>query len=313
MVAVADPEALDDEPVLLGGRLLLVGRLRRDRTRPETGDRGDDLEDGSRDIAAERRARQQRLPIVGLERLPGRVGRGRICERRRVVGRGRGEGQDLAIARVEHHDRPVVVAERPDGSPLELERQREGQVLGVVGVGPELAQRVRDRVAGQARQLGVVGELQAGAPVAGRRVADDLADGGTPIHPVKLAVRVLLVACEGRPVPVADDAARHGPGRRDHGRVVGRADELGRLDHGPVAARRGQGTERDRQRQSHVHDRAAQRPAAGRRRQHQAVPRRRRRRQPVASLGGGGGSTPRSDSASSNPTTTAFASSDEPP
>ena len=96
MVAVADAEAIDDEALLLGARLLLVGRLGRDRTRAQPGDGGHDLEHRARDVPAERRARQERLAVVRAQRLERLLGGRRVGDRRGVVGRGRGERQDLA-------------------------------------------------------------------------------------------------------------------------------------------------------------------------------------------------------------------------
>ena len=236
-----------------------------------------------------------------------------IGERGRGVRRGRGQGQHLAVARIEHHDRALAIAERTDRGPLQLQGQRQGQVLGVVRVRAELAQRVRHGIPGQPGQLRVVGELEAGPAVATRGVAHDLADRLAAVDAVQLPVRVLLVARQDLAVTVEDGAAWHGPGRRDDGGIERRADELGGLDDGPVATRRGQGPEGDREGQRDVDDRAPEGPSTGRRREHQALLRWIRRRQPVAVLGGGGGSTPRSDSASSRPTTTALASSDDPP
>ena len=313
MVAVADPEPIDHEAILLGPGLLRVGRPRRDRPRSETGDRRDDLEHGTRHVAPERGTWQQRLVVILLERLERAVGGGRIGQCGRGVRRGRGHGQHLAVPRIQHHDRALAVAERADRGALQLQGQRQGQVLRVVRVGAELAQRVGHGIPGQSGQLRVVGELQAGPAIATRGVSDDLADGLAAIDAVQLPVRVLLVARQDLPVTIEDGAAWHGPGRRDDGRIERRADELGGLDDGPVTARRGQGPEGDREGQRDVDDRAPEGPSTGRRRKHQALLRWIRRRQPVAVLGGGGGSTPRSDSASSRPTTTALARSDDPP
>ena len=70
VVAVADPEALDEQAVLLGLRLLLVRRVDgviAPEPSPAIG--GDDLEDGAGHVAAQRRARQQRLGGVVAQRL----------------------------------------------------------------------------------------------------------------------------------------------------------------------------------------------------------------------------------------------------
>ena len=70
----------------------------------------------------------------GEARLLGR----RVGDRRRVVDRRRGEGEDLAGPRVEHDDRAAVVAEPLDRGPLEREREREREGLRVVRIGLEL-------------------------------------------------------------------------------------------------------------------------------------------------------------------------------
>ena len=129
-------------PFFSARRLLLVRRVRRDRARPEAGHRGHDLEHRARHVAAERGPRQKRLGGIGLERRECGPGGGRVADRRGVVGRRRGEREDLAGLRIEHHDRAAVLAERRHGGLLEVVRQRQREVLRVVAIGPELGERV---------------------------------------------------------------------------------------------------------------------------------------------------------------------------
>ena len=212
-MAVADAVAVDEEAVLLGAGLLLVGRRGRDRLRPEAGHRGHDLEHRARHVASERGARQEWLGRVGLEPLEGGLGRRRVRDGRRVVGRRRGEREHLAIPRIEHHDRAAPLAERGDGGPLEVVRERQGQVLRVVAVGPELGEGVGQRIDRQPGQLGVERSLEPGASVDGRCVAHDLADGAPDVDPVGLAVGVLLVAGQDLAGPVLDRARASRSGR----------------------------------------------------------------------------------------------------
>ena len=312
-MAVADPVAVDQQAVLLGARLLLVGRRRRDRTGPEAGDRGHDLEDRARHVPAESGARQQRLGRIVLEGGERRLRGLRVRDRRGVVGRRRRERQHLAGPWIQHDDGTAVLAECADRGLLEVVRDRQRQVLRVERVRAELRERIRERVAGQAAQLGVVGPLQAGLAVLARGVADDLADRRPGIDAIELAVRVGLVAGQDGAVPVQDPAARHGSSRGDDRGVVGRSREVRRADHPPVARRAREQRERRRQDHGDVHRRPRDRPAGPVRPEHQAAPRRPSRRQRDCAPGGGGGSTPLSESARSRPITRPLASSDEPP
>ena len=103
---------------------------------------------------------------------------------------------------------PRSLAERPDRGPLQVVRERERQVLGVVRGRPELAEGIGERVAGKAGQLGIERPLEPGGAVPPRGVPDDVADGRAGIDAVQLAVRVLLVAGEDLPVAVEDLPAR---------------------------------------------------------------------------------------------------------
>ena len=201
-------------PVFSAARLLLVGRRGRDRPGAEAGHGGHDLEHRAGHVPPQRRARQERLGRVGLERLERRLGGVRVRDRGRVVGRGRGERQHLAGRRVEHDHRAASLAERRHGRPLQVVGQRQGQVLGVVSVGAELGERVAQVVAGEAAELGVVGALEARPPVGRGRVADDLADGPSGVDPDPLAVRVRLVVGQDRAGPIEDLARGARSGRR---------------------------------------------------------------------------------------------------
>ena len=313
VVAVLDPEPVDEQAGLLGRRLLLVRRRRRDRAGAQAGDGGDDLEDGARHVPAQRRARQERLRRVVEERREGRLRRRRVGDGRRVVGRRRGERQDLAGPRVEHDDRAPV---RPSARTAARWRSSDSDRVrscGSYGSGRTCEGRPW-RVAGQPGELRVVAPLEPGPAVAARGVADDLADRVVRVDPVELAVGVVRVVREHLAVAVEDPAARHGPGCRDDRRVGRGARELRAAHDPPVAGRAGERAEGEREDDRDVHDRPAEGMAASRR--SVRVTRRRpgtRRRQPWRDVGGGGGSTPLSDSASRSPMTTAFASSDEPP
>ena len=295
-------------------RLGLLGErgLRRDRAGAQAGDRRDDLEHGTRHVAAKRRARQQGIVGIVLERLERLHGGARVGDRRGVVRRCRGEREDLAGRGVEHDDRALPVAQRADGRPLQVVGQRQVEILRVVRVTAELPQCIGQRIHGEAGKLGAVGTFQPGRPEPPGRVADDLADRPVGVGPIQLTVLVPLVPGEHGPAPVEDPAALHGARRGDDRRVVGRPDEIGRDDDAPVAGRGCQRTERKRDGDRDMQDADTNRAARADRSEHQSAPRcsiRRQRR----SRGAGGGSTPRSDSARSRPMTRPFASSDEPP
>ena len=112
VMAVLDPEPVDEQAGLLGRRLLRERRRRLDRPGAEAGDRGDDLEHGARHVPALRRPRQERLRRVVAEPREGRLRRRRVRDGRRVVGRRRRQREDLAGPRIEHHDGAAVRAER---------------------------------------------------------------------------------------------------------------------------------------------------------------------------------------------------------
>ena len=139
------------------------------------------------------------------------VARSAGCHRRRVIRGRRRQREHFAVTRIDHHHRAATAAERAHRRPLQVPRHREMEILGVVRVRPELAQRVRKRIAGQARQFGVIGELEADAAVARRRVADDMVDLVAAVPAVQLAVGVLLVVGEDVALAVDDVTARYGP------------------------------------------------------------------------------------------------------
>src|SRR5207247_10160104 len=95
------------------------------------------------------------------------------------------------------------------------------QLLRVVWVELELAERVADRVAVRdARELGVERVLQAGGAELARCVADDAAEGVVAVDAVWLAgIRVALVRGEGLAVAVGGERADDGSGWCDDGRV----------------------------------------------------------------------------------------------
>jgi hypothetical protein len=222
--------------------------------------------------------------------------------------------EDLARSGIEHHDSAASLAERRDRRLLEVRRQRQREVLGVVAAGSELGESVRDGVRREAGQLRVVRELEAGATVDVRGIADDLAERATGVDAIGLAVLVLLVVREDVAVAILDEPPRDRPGGIDHGGVVGRRDQPRCLDDTPVA----DGTRDDREAHAQDDRDVVRRPTDGSpggraaTEHHHAEPRRGQRRADPA-RGGGGGSTPLSERASNSPMMTAFARSDEPP
>ncbi len=234
-------------------------------------------------------------------------------DRRRVVGRGGREGEHLAGLRIEHHDGAATAAERLDGRPLQIGRERQGQVLRVVSIGTELRERVAHRIGHEARQLGVVCALETRPPVSRGGIADDLARRGGRIHAIELAVRIGRVAGQDLAVAIEDPASGDRPGGRDDRRVVRGTHELRSLDHAPVADRTGKERESGRQHDRDVDRGPAERSSTADVAEHHVARPRRTRRQREPTRGGGGGSTPLSDSASSSPMTSAFARIDEPP
>lgn len=127
---------------------------------------------------------------------------------------------DLPGPRVEHDDGPTPLPEGGDGGPLEVVREGQGEVLGVETVGAELGERVGQRIAGEPRQLGVIGAFEARPAVHTGGIADDLADRAPRVDPVELAIGVLLVVREDLAAPVPDESSRDGPRRRDDRRIV---------------------------------------------------------------------------------------------
>ena len=159
-MAVADPEPVDEQAVV--ARLGLLGErgLRRDRAGAQAGDRGHDLEHGTRHVAAERRARQQRIVGIVLERFERLLGGARVGDRGGVVGGRRGQGEDLAGRRVEHDDGALPVAQGANRRALQVVGQRQVEVLRVVRVGAELAQCIGHGIHRQPGKLGAVGAFQ---------------------------------------------------------------------------------------------------------------------------------------------------------
>src|SRR4029078_12722755 len=89
------------------------------------------------------------------------------------------------------------------GSELGPRRDPERQLLRVVWVELELAQRVADRIPiGDARQLGVEGPLDAGGPDLPRRIADHATERVRAVDAVRLA-RVGVALVRGEDLPVA--------------------------------------------------------------------------------------------------------------
>ena len=171
---------VDQQPVLLGRRLLLVGRRPASiapEPSPATAVTILNTEPGH--VAAQGRPRQQRLrPGRRRSALECRVGRGRVRDapRRRRSGSRPGPGprrscgssittapRSLARAPGPRHAAGRTTA-RGSGPSGRTGRPRTSRNASATGI------------AGEAGQLGVVRALEAGAAVALRRVADDVAD-----------------------------------------------------------------------------------------------------------------------------------------
>ena len=171
MVAVADAEALDEQAVPPRPGLLLdtsSSGVIAPEPRPATAVTILNTEPGTYRPSVAR----GRSGCVGSSCRASNVAAAVAgsAMRRRVVGRRRGEREDLAGPRIEHDDRAAPLAERRDRGPLEVVRQRQRQVLGVVrGRRRTCAKASVERVAGEAGQLGVVRPLEAGAAVAAAR------------------------------------------------------------------------------------------------------------------------------------------------
>ena len=105
MVAIADEEAVDEQALVLRGRLLRELRVGADGARTEARDCGDDLEDRARHVQPLGRPVQQRLARVALDSRKGLRGRRGVRHRARVEGGSRGQREDLTRFRVEHDDR----------------------------------------------------------------------------------------------------------------------------------------------------------------------------------------------------------------
>ncbi len=321
---VPDPEPVHQEAAGLGGRLLGEGGGRLDRAAVEPGDRGQDLEHRSRHVPAKRGPWQQGAGLVRLERLEGaRRGRG-VRDGGRVVHGRRGECQDLAGGRVEHHHRARVAAQGLHRGALQTEIERQPQPKPLVRDAGELAQEIAERAGPrETEQLGVVGALQAGRAVLARGVAHDLADRVVPVPAKRLAVGIAVAAGQPQPVAVLDLAPQRASRDRHDRRVVGRRRQALRLGDLPPPRAHAEHGERGRDRDARpedirpdppraspadvaVHDRPRLAHARSLRSRN---PRRRRR----PSRGAGSGSVPGSERTRSSPTTTAFASSDDPP
>ena len=147
-------------------------RRRRDRAGAEPGDGGHDLEHRAR-ARSGRAWRAGGAAASGRRRSASNVARRRrrVGDRRRVVGRRRGEGEDLAGARIEHDDRaPRRSPSAADGRPLEVVSDSDRvRSCGSYGSAPNLREQVGQRVGGQAGQLRVVGALEPRPAVAAAR------------------------------------------------------------------------------------------------------------------------------------------------
>ena len=151
----------------------------RDRARVEAGDRRHDLEHRARHVAAQRRARQERVGVVGLERRerrrrpwPGR--RSRTRRRSGVEARASTSpvvGSSITTA-PRSLPRPSTAARWSRRSSVSLEAERLARASA-----SNLSSRPPNGSApDEAEQLRVVRALQAGRPVLARGVADDVAD-----------------------------------------------------------------------------------------------------------------------------------------
>ena len=173
------------------------------------------------------------------------------------VGR-RGEREDLARPRIEHHDRAAVLAERLHGGLLERQHERRPEVLRVGRLGAELpgelAQRIRRH---DPAQLRIPCVLESRRPVLARGIADDRRQRVRRVDPVRLAVLVALVPREPHAVAVEDVPAQHVARRGDHRRVVARAAQVGRFDDLPVARAEGEPAERERENERDATERGA--------------------------------------------------------
>ena len=205
----------------------------------------------------------------------------------RVVGRGRGQREDLAGRRVEHHDRAAVVA-----------RARRRPPAGAAGrassAGRAASRRDASNLsssppngsdAAEADELRVVRALEARRPVLARRVADDVADRVVAVLADRLAVLVARAAGEPAAVAVDDRAAERAAGDRDDRRVVGRARQALGLDDLPPAGADREDRERRGERDAGAPDVAADRAPAGGRRSRVAARRSARRRTTRRSAG----------------------------
>ena len=150
----------------------------RDRAAAERGDRGDDLEHRAGHVQALRRARQERLAVVGPERRR----RSRVAVAGLATPRRRRSGVETRartspVRGSSMHDRAAVLGPAPPPRPAgaratSVVRRSCGSDGSARNLRGQLAQRVgRD----DAAQLGVPGVLEAGGPELARRVADDAA------------------------------------------------------------------------------------------------------------------------------------------
>ncbi len=312
MVAVADPEARDEQARRFSAWLLGERGRRSDRARRESGDRGHDLEGGAGDVASLDGAVKERLRGI----VPGRgersAGGGGIRDARRVVGRRAGHREHLAGPRVECHDCAPVRTKQADRQPLQRQREAGPQVVAALRARTELRQGTRQGVvAAHPQQLRRVGRLQARRSVQARRVAQWRAQRGVRIHAIRLAAGVSPAVRQDAAVSVQDPAADRGPGCSDHTGIVRVARQIVGAEHLPVACPQHQAAEREREDEAQADHAPAQRAlAAHTRAERPHAPSRPSRR---ARRGSGSGAGPRSENASRSPTISPFTRSDDPP
>ena len=145
----SDPEAVDERGRLLGARLVRVGRVRADRAAaraPRPTVTILNTEPGHVQAAASPGAAAGAVVGRSLSKVRVAVAGSATAEASKV-GR-RGQGEDLAGPRVEHHDRPAVDCRAPaTAASLEREDERRPEVLA--------GRTARPRNFGSARAAGL--------------------------------------------------------------------------------------------------------------------------------------------------------------
>jgi hypothetical protein len=193
------------------------------------------------------RARQQRLRRVGAQRVHRLLGRIRVAgDGRRVEGGNGDQGQDRPGGGIDGDDRPGIRAQLGGREVLEATVDGQRQVARLrrarQDVVEEIAERVRIRATDQ--QI-LVRTLQAGAPEAEGRVADDVREGG-----IRVAADRQVTDQRRRGEHLAggveDGAAQQAATRGDDLGVVAAGRQRGRLDDlPPHHAARHQGERQD--------------------------------------------------------------------